>query len=183
MDKYSIEIPNTRTGTQRTITLLLLLMNILVFAYIAFGAETQKNTTLCIIGASVNGVALLALLGVQRFPFLKAVHPGIAFIISAIIWAVFGKFLLTILMLLFGAMAIHNSGKLFIRFSAEGIRYPSFPEKTFPWENVSQVILKDDVLTIDLKNNQLLQFNLAPEVAAGIDAQKFDRSIKEWSNK
>ncbi len=42
-------------------------------------------------------------------------------------------------------------------FFDEGIVYPSFPEKNIQWNQLHNVILKDEVLTIDFKNNKLLQ--------------------------
>ena len=37
------------------------------------------------------------------------------------------------------------------------IIYPSFPKKVINWEIVNNIILKDDLLTIDLKNNKIYQ--------------------------
>ena len=41
-----------------------------------------------------------------------------------------------------------------------GIVYPSFPKKIFKWSELDNVILKDKILTIDLKNNKLIQHTL-----------------------
>ncbi|MCP9753129.1 hypothetical protein [Ferruginibacter sp. HRS2-29] len=183
MDKYSIEIPNTKSSTQHMFTTLLLIMNILVFGYLAYAGQIQRNVRLCTIGAIINLLALVAMYGKKYVPFLKYVSHGIVFMMSAVLWAVMGKFLLTILMLFFGLMGIYSSGKLFIIFTAENIRYPSFPARIFPWENVTQVLLKDDILTIDLKDNKLMQFNLDKEVAAAINTQEFNGVMRQWANK
>ena len=37
------------------------------------------------------------------------------------------------------------------------IVYPSFPVKKIEWSSVSNTILKDGLLTIDLKNNRIIQ--------------------------
>ncbi len=42
-------------------------------------------------------------------------------------------------------------------FSAEEIQQKNFPSKVYPWSSFSNVILKDDVLTLDLKNNKIIQ--------------------------
>ncbi len=47
--------------------------------------------------------------------------------------------------------------KLTVNFDTNGIGYPSFPKKNIRWDELSNVILKDGLLTIDFKNNHLLQ--------------------------
>lgn len=46
---------------------------------------------------------------------------------------------------------------LVIAVTAEVIRYPSFPVKKIAWNEVSNLVLKADILTIDLKNNKIYQ--------------------------
>lgn len=47
--------------------------------------------------------------------------------------------------------------QLAIDVTPEEIRYPSFPVKKIPWSAVSNLVLKADILTIDLKNNKVYQ--------------------------
>lgn len=44
-----------------------------------------------------------------------------------------------------------------ISVSEENISYPSFPRKDLEWKELSNVVLKDDLLTIDCKNNKVYQ--------------------------
>jgi hypothetical protein len=44
-----------------------------------------------------------------------------------------------------------------IAFNEEGIVINSLPKRSYPWELLSNVILKDCILTIDFKNNKLIQ--------------------------
>ena len=86
----------------------------------------------------------------------------------------FGNYFLGLLLLIFTAFGFFANKKKAILFSDEGIVYPSFPEKNYKWEEVSQVILKDDILTIDLKNNHLIQLNVNEASAREIDAPSFN---------
>lgn len=61
------------------------------------------------------------------------------------------------LLILFWASA----RKTIVLVDAEGIRYPSFPPSFFKWDSLSHVILKDGLLTIDKKDNKLIQQQLA----------------------
>jgi hypothetical protein len=47
--------------------------------------------------------------------------------------------------------------KLLVHITDSGIEYPSIPVKKIIWNDIEQAILKDGILTIDLKNNHLFQ--------------------------
>lgn len=51
-------------------------------------------------------------------------------------------------------------------FDEESIVYNSFPEKKYAWSEVTNVVLKNAILTIDLKNNKLIQKEVNDEVSA-----------------
>ncbi|MEO7960703.1 MAG: hypothetical protein ABIR19_04095, partial [Ginsengibacter sp.] len=38
----------------------------------------------------------------------------------------------------------------------------NFPKKEFPWHGFTNVMIKDNILTMDFKNNKLLQQELLP---------------------
>jgi hypothetical protein len=44
-----------------------------------------------------------------------------------------------------------------IAFNEEGIIINSFPKRSYYWQLLSNVVLKDCILTIDFKNNKLIQ--------------------------
>ncbi len=44
-----------------------------------------------------------------------------------------------------------------IAFDENGVVINSLPRKSYPWSELTNVILKDCILTIDFKNNQLIQ--------------------------
>ena len=47
--------------------------------------------------------------------------------------------------------------KLIVHINPDQIIYPSFPKKIIDWNEISNIILKDDLLTIDFKNNKIIQ--------------------------
>lgn len=44
-----------------------------------------------------------------------------------------------------------------IAFDKDGIVFNSFPKKSFQWEELNNVIIKDGIITVDFKNNKLIQ--------------------------
>ena len=51
--------------------------------------------------------------------------------------------------------------KISLYFTASGIEKRNFPFKKYQWDQFSNVILKDNILTLDFKNNKLLQAEIA----------------------
>jgi hypothetical protein len=51
-------------------------------------------------------------------------------------------------------------------FDNESVVYNSFPQKKYGWSEITNVLLKEGMLTIDLKNNQLIQKEVNDDVSA-----------------
>ncbi|MBS1745165.1 MAG: hypothetical protein JST21_03230 [Bacteroidetes bacterium] len=49
-----------------------------------------------------------------------------------------------------------------IGFSNDGITFNTFPFKHYNWDDVRNVVLKDDIITIDFTNNKIIQREIEP---------------------
>lgn len=58
-----------------------------------------------------------------------------------------------------------------IGFSKDKISFNTFPKKILLWNDVNNVMIKDGLLTIDKKNNQLLQKEIDGEVTEDIETE------------
>lgn len=65
-----------------------------------------------------------------------------------------------------------------IAFDEEEIVLNSFPKKRFTWNELNNVVLKDGLLTIDFKNNKLLQKELESEAGKQVE-QEFNKFAEE----
>ncbi len=54
-------------------------------------------------------------------------------------------------------------------FDDDGIVFNSFPQKKYAWSEVQNVILKFGILTIDLKNNKIIQGDVNDEVPKQVE--------------
>ena len=54
-----------------------------------------------------------------------------------------------------------------IGFTSQGITFNTFPFKNYTWQQVSNVMLKDNLLTLDFRNNKIIQ----KETESDVDAQ------------
>ena len=60
---------------------------------------------------------------------------------------------------------------------ADGVKYPAWPVKEFEWKDINNIILKDGMLTIDLKNNRIFQ-NLIEE-GVSVDEKEFNEFCRQ----
>ncbi|MDE3145721.1 MAG: hypothetical protein KGL19_16345 [Bacteroidota bacterium] len=63
-------------------------------------------------------------------------------------------------------------------FDKDEIVFNSFPQKKYLWKDVANAILKDNILTIDLKNNKLIQKEIDAEISEA-DEKDFNEFCKE----
>ncbi len=64
-----------------------------------------------------------------------------------------------------------------IRFSGEGIILQSLWKNFYKWEKVRFVVLKDNLISIELKNEKLIQFEIEDEM--GLNAYDFKNYLAE----
>lgn len=171
MNNFAIEIPNERIKTYKIFTFIMLTLNFLGFSYVFL--RTNSNASIfALIALVLNAVPWLYYLLNKKH--IKSPIIEITLIASAFLWMYFGNFWMGIIMLFFAAMSFFTNKKQIILFNEEGIVYPSFPVKKYAWADVAQVIWRDDILTIDLKDNKLLQFNIEKKFAEGFDVVGFN---------
>ncbi len=58
-----------------------------------------------------------------------------------------------------------------IGFTNEGITFNTFPKKTLKWDEVTNAMMKDGLITIDQKNNKLFQKEIEGEVSAEVESE------------
>ena len=120
-----------------------------------------------IIGSPRSLVHLLAFLlisGIAGFNIYKSfklrlpVFYNYLLYITALVWTTMPYFpWLFILFLLLGLMERQAKKDLEIGFSDDRIVFNNFPRKQYSWNDFSNIVLKDNLLTLDFTNNKILQ--------------------------
>jgi hypothetical protein len=176
VNTYKIEIPNDKVNSYRLVTFIILTLNFIGFGYV-FIRTSSTATMVAIVGIIISAVPWLYYLLNKKHlqsPLLET-----SLFAAAFIWLYFGNTWMGILIVLFAIIGFIANKKPVIIFSKEGIHYPSFPTKFYLWAEVAHAIFKDDILTIDLKNNKLLQFNIEKKIANAIDSNNFNKYCLE----
>jgi hypothetical protein len=175
VQQYHIKIPNTKATTYKLFVFLVLCLNFIGFGFV-FLQATGAAQYFAIAGMLFNAVCWLYYLLNKKH--LKKPITELAIAASATIWFYVGNIWLAAGLVLFAAMAWVINKEFVVIVNKSGITYPSFPVKKYTWHQVNQVLLKGDVLTLDFKNNQFLQFTLEEQVLQKIDAAKFNEFCK-----
>ena len=79
------------------------------------------------------------------------------FFIPAAGWLGLHNYVIAIGCILMGILYKLSLQKLQLVFTKEKVMKLNFPKKEFAWNDLNNVILKDGILTLDFKNNKLLQ--------------------------
>ena len=119
-------------------------------------------------------LCLLLVLKKNKAGSPKLIAPETAFSALSMFWIATGNVLPGILMLIVALLGFYTNRRAAITFNREGILYPSMPAKLFHWSLVDFVMLKDGILTIELKDNRVFQFTLPVQESAAHDEQQFN---------
>jgi hypothetical protein len=169
---YSIEIPNDKATTYKVVTLIIAIINALAFGYAYL--RSQQGIGIVLMGALIatGSLIIYSIRNNQKnaLPFKIEISFGIC----AIIWFVTGNVWLGLPLLIFALLGMIINKKPIVQVNEAGIFYPSFSGSNWPWDSMEWVILKDGILTIEKKDNHLLQITLEKQVAANINEIDFN---------
>lgn len=102
------------------------------------------------------------------------------FFILAFCWLGAEVYLLVAVCMVMGILYFLSLQKIEFIFNNEGVSKMNFPKREYEWSEFSNVILKDNLLTLDYNNNKIIQAELAP--LQNIDEQKFNLFSKQCLN-
>ena len=174
MKAISIQIPNDKAATYNVVTFIIAIINLLALGFAVLNVQPGISRLIIWVGL-ISAVFSLMVLGLKKYNSrLTQVRTEPFFIICAISWLFSGNYLPGLFLMALALLGFITLNKKSVHFSEEGIKYPSFPARLIPWKDVDFVILKDDILTIDLKNNTLLQFTLEKNISSAINPEEFN---------
>ncbi len=148
-------------------------MNGALFLFIAVQQQAGMIRNLAFAGGFIS-IAVLIVFFLQLNKAFISFKTWMGLLLLALCWLMIKNYTAVILLAILALFGFISGKKKAISFSANGITYPSFPVKKIKWEEVEQVLLKNGILSIDLKNNHFMQFTLDAEVADTINEKAFN---------
>ncbi len=138
--------------------LFIILLNIAIFVLVFF-YTAEKNISY----AAISGAALcLIAVGVDYFLRSAKKNTGkpyrhLCFLLITLTWISVGNWWAACISLALGLLFQVSQRQLLVGIDKESVLYPSFPKRTIRWNELNNLVLKDGLLTIDFKNNKILQ--------------------------
>lgn len=153
MYKYEIVLRNEKEKTYFIIGCILLFFNFIALITLTIAGGFNK------LGPFILSIlAILALYLGWYFKKPKEKQYLFApFLFFSLAWFVTPYPLFGFVNLLFQALDALTRKKLLVRVFDDRIIYPSLINKNISWNEINNLVLKDGILTIDLKNNKLIQ--------------------------
>ncbi len=171
MQHFDIPLKNEKVKSYKTSFIVVLCLNLLTFLFLYYTGHDKitRERSLYIAGCIAIALSLdFYIKNKERFNFRGAA-------MGLIIFAYFmlGYYWPGILMILISVLYLIATRKLVVYISTKNILFPSIPKKKIDWKELNNIILKDNILTIDLKNNKLIQ-QLIDKNKTTISEQEFN---------
>jgi hypothetical protein len=163
-------LKNDRLRSYRRLAIFILLLHLFFFNYYLF---VVAYNIAAVAGIIIALTALLMLFSAAKKNTTPILPAAAGFILLAVNWCIFTNYWLAIAMILLAFLDLMAGQKMQLSFSKDAIIISSFPKKTILWQELNNVILKDRILTIDHKNDHLVQGEIAPE-SFSIDEKLFN---------
>lgn len=170
MKTFDYIIVIKKNSNQRINRISQLMLFIALFAFIGTSViEPQKSMLIIALTVLIAAWWLFCFNQIKR-----NIEPSfrLALLMAAIGWYnLKGGIYISVIYLIAAALEKQVKFQEEIAFDDTEIVINSFPKKKYLWNDLHNVVLKDGILTIDFKNNQLLQKEVDSEVSPSIVAE------------
>jgi hypothetical protein len=156
---YVFILKNEKLKSYGFISLLLVVFNLLGFSISFLTSEERlsANFLLLVAVAITAGYTFIAINNNRLKKETPALWHRSVFLICVIVWMFENYWWLSIALVFFIWLDLLTHRKLEVKISETGILIPSLIRKRIEWNELNNLILKDGLLTIDFKNNKLIQ--------------------------
>ncbi len=154
MEQFEVTLKNDKIKSYKTIAVINLLLHVAVFALLLF---YDAYRIVALTSMIALGLYLLLRWYVVTKQHAKFFFDEFVFFIPAMCWFGLQSYGFMIVMILMGVLFKFSLQPVRFIFTAGKITKTNFPKKEFTWNSFSNVMLKDNILTLDLKNNKLIQ--------------------------
>ena len=183
MREYEIHLlKDKRNRSFGLLAWLLISSNIIVLLYFAIVQHRLEQISFAFFPTLLFVGFLIAYRLIKKKPFFGVFELLPAFQLVAVCWLLFGFYFLAIMNMIVGVLAFLALRTKSIVFSADQIKLNVFLTRPSQWETVNNVVLKDNILTIDYKNNKLLQQEI-DETISRVNEKEFNDFCKEQLGK
>jgi hypothetical protein len=152
---FVIALKNDKLKTYTTISWLIIVLNLAAFIYMGV---TKKGAidNLPYFSAGLL-ICIFFIRWVVKRETIESEMISLSYSVAIITLIVLQLYWFAVIMLLLFMIQEISRRKLLVLVFEDSISYPSFPKRVIEWKDLNNVILKDGLLTIDLKSDRVLQ--------------------------
>ncbi len=176
MNNFSLTLKNEKLLYYHRMAVLLLMLNFAAFVIISIYTTVTLTRNYALIGVGVSAIGL-ALAYVQ---YIRSVKTGvdkrnvIGLYGVAVCWVLMQSWLPAVICLIIQLFYTVSIKKQVVRVNKEGVQHPAlFVPANSEWSKLNNIVLKDGLLTIDFKNNKIIQAEVT-ENDGGVNEQEFN---------
>ena len=163
MASYSLILKNDKRKFYKSFSIFILVLNALaicLFLYYLPQTLTQRATGIICALLSVSVIVYREKMRSNRFT-----ETGIYVVMAAlaVYWTFIGYWWAGLVIVLLALLYRFANKTPEVIVTEQHIVYPSLPVKYIGWDNLNNLVLKDGLLTIDFRNNRIIQQMLDPE--------------------
>lgn len=178
MKQYALALKNEKERSYRRISIFLLIINFISILYLTYEKGFTKWGPLILATGAILSVLIVYYFKNKN----EKISFSAAFIFFMMAWLTANYWLPAILNAIFSSLHLLALQTPIVNVNENNVIYPSFPKKKINWKDLSNLILKDDLLTIDFKNNKIIQQKIA-EASATINEKEFNEFCRQQLNK
>ena len=170
---YTLFLKNEKLGSYNKLGLFILLLHILYFTgyFLKINSETNFIAVCVILAISLLGFMInVGCAFKNKGPVIAF---SVLFVILGLIWLAFDSYWMIVPMVILAYLDFNVRKIAAVYLSEHGIEIKAFPGNTHEWKQMSNVILKDRILTLDFKNDRLIQTE-TDERSWGVEEEGFN---------
>ena len=178
MKQFELILKNEKEASYKRISILLLVLNLVGILFITYlkGFKSWMPFIMAAIAIFSAFIALYSRTKNERSPLTGA------FFVLSLAWILADYWVVGLLNFLFMILHIAVLQKPIVNINETHVIYPSFPRKKIDWQELSNLMIKDGLLTIDFKNNKIIQQQIA-EISSTINEKEFNDFCRQQLNK
>jgi len=175
---FTIILKNEKLTSYNRLALFILLIHLLFFIGDILKTPPDVNVAAPIAGMIISLIGF----GFNIQSFSKNKKPLVPFVVVftalAVVWVMLTNLWPPITMLVLAFLDVHVRKKITVVFSDDGIAINTLPSKNYQWVQLGNVILKDRILTLDFKDDRLIQTEIGEE-SWGVEEDGFNSFCKQ----
>lgn len=176
--QFAVAIKNPKTRFYYLITSIIVFIHVIVFVFLLFSDKYSHDSFGCLF---LLVLYLVMRLYISRKNKIRFYIDQIAYLILAASWLAMRNYELMAICIALGVLYHFSLQKIRFVFTESSFRKTNFPSVEYAWKDVENVILRDDILTIDFKNNKLIQCEIDEDTS--INEREFNHFAIEQLKK